>query len=213
MRIAPTLLAAAAGIAAGAGCKVKDPAPITAQFTDLFDRGELGDLYHPSGDGYVISAGAVSAHGAHNHPLWLRRRLPHDVRIEFDCWSTEKRGDIKIEVFGDGHSFDPDGGRYTATGYEVIFGGWYNSKSIIAKLDEHGKDVVERKDPKVVPNQRYHWRIERKGGTLTWWVDDLSKPFLVYEDKEPLEGDEHGYFAFNNWETDTWFDNLVVTPL
>jgi hypothetical protein len=196
-----------------AACKVTDPPPITAAFTDQFERADLGDLYLPSGDGYALRTGALSAHGAHNHPLWLKRKLPDNVRIDFDCWSTEKRGDIKVEVFGDGHSFDPDGGRYTATGYEVIFGGWYNAKSIIARLDEHGKDMVERALPKVVPNQRYHWRIERKGGTLTWWIDDLTKPFLEYADPDPLTGSEHAYFAFNNWETDTWFDNLVITPL
>jgi hypothetical protein len=196
-----------------AACKVTDPGPVTAAFSDQFERHALGDLYLASGEGYRVATGALSAHGAHNHPLWLRKQIPDNVRIEFDCWSTEPRGDIKVEVFGDGHSFDPDGGAYTATGYEVIFGGWYNARSIIARLDEHGKDVVERRLPKVVPNQRYHWRIERRGGKLTWYIDDLNKPFLEYDDPQPLNGPEHGYFAFNNWETDTWFDNLVITPL
>jgi hypothetical protein len=209
MRSGPVVLAVCL-----AGCKANDPAPITAPWTDQFEvQTEFERNYLPTGDGYRDPNGSLSAHGAHNHPLWLRKKLPHDVRIEFDCWSTEPRGDIKVEVFGDGHSFDPDGGRYTASGYEVIFGGWYNSKSIIARLDEHGKDVVERKLPKVVPNQRYHWKIERKGGKLTWWVDDLTTPFLVYDDPTPLDGDAHAYFGFNNWETDTWFDNLVVTPI
>ena len=35
-----------------------------------------------------------SAKGAKNHPLWLKRKLPRDVRIEFDTWSTDRRGDI-----------------------------------------------------------------------------------------------------------------------
>jgi hypothetical protein len=37
--------------------------------------------------------------------------------------------------------------------------------------------------------------------------------FLVYDDPHPLENTGHEYLGFNNWETDTWFDNLVVTPL
>ena len=195
-------------------CKVNDPPPITAAWTDQFESGTApGANYLATGEGYKVPNGSLSARGAHNHPLWLRKRLPRDVRIEFDCWSTEPRGDIKVEVFGNGHSFDPDGGGYTATGYEVIFGGWYNSKSIIARLDEHGKDVVERREPKVVPGKRYHWKIERKGTKLTWWIDDLATPFLVYDDPQPLDGEAHAYFGFNNWETDTWFDNLVVTPI
>jgi len=195
-----------------AACKVREQPPITAAWTDDFEAG-LGDVFYVTGDGYHAERGALSAHGAHNHPLWLRKKLPRDVRIDLDAWSTEPRGDIKVEVFGDGHSFDADGGRYTATGYEVIFGGWYNSKSIIARLDEHGTEMAQRTQPRVVAGQRYHWRIERRGKTITWFVDDLAAPFLRYEDPRPLEGTGHEYFGFNNWETDTWFDNLVITPL
>jgi hypothetical protein len=209
--LATALLAAALGSAA-LGCKVREQPPITQVWRDDFEAG-LGDVFYVTGDGYRVEHGALSAHGAHNHPLWLRKRLPHDVRIDLDAWSTEPRGDIKIELFGDGHSYDPDGGRYTATGYEVIFGGWYNAKSIIARLDEHGGDMVQRTEPKVVANQHYHWRVERRHNTLTWFVDDMTTPFLRYEDPRPLENAGHEYVGFNNWETDTWFDNLVITPL
>ena len=201
-------------LAACVGCKVKDPLPITAPWHDDFARSSIGGDYYVSGDGYEIVGGILSAHGAHNHPLWLRKKLPRDVRIDFDCWSTEQRGDIKIEIFGDGKSYDSDGGHYDVqTGYEVIMGGWSNAKSIIARLDEHGKDVVERVQPKVVPNKHYHWRIERSDRKLAWFVDDMTVPFLLYDDPSPLAGSGHEYFAFNNWETDTWFDNLVVSPL
>ena len=196
-----------------AACKVKDPPPITEQWTDAFDRDDIGGDYYKSGRGYGVASSALSAKGAHNHPLWLRKRLPRDVRIELDCWSNEQRGDLKVEVFGDGRSYDPDGGAYMATGYEVIFGGWFNSKSIIARLDEHGKDVVTDTVRKVEPKQHYHWKIERIGKTIAWFVDDMARPFLTLEDPNPLEGPGHEYFGFNNWETDTWFDNLVITPL
>jgi hypothetical protein len=194
-------------------CKVKDPPPVTEEWKDTFERGEIGGDYYKSGKGYEIASGALSARGAHNHPLWLRKKLPRDVRLDLDCWSNEERGDIKVELFGDGRSFDPDAGRYMATGYELIFGGWFNSKSIIARLDEHGKDIVANTTLKVEPTRHYHWRIERVGKKVTWWVDDLQTPFLVFDDATPLDGQGHEYFGFNNWETDTWFDNLVITPL
>lgn len=197
-----------------ASCKVKDPPPIRAEWTDTFERDATGgDYYSKRGEAYQVRQGALNARGARNHPLWLRRKLPRDVRIELDVWSTEARGDIKVEVFGDGHSYDADGGAYTATGYELIFGGWFNTKSIIARLDEHGKDVVQRTEPKVVANQRYHWKIERKANLVTWYIDDMTTPFLKLQDPRPLEGMGHEYFGFNNWETDTWFDNLVISPL
>ncbi|HEY4243841.1 MAG TPA: hypothetical protein VGM88_28705 [Kofleriaceae bacterium] len=195
-------------------CKVKDAPAITQPFVDGYDdRATLGDDYYATGDGYKLANGAVSAHGAHNHPLWLRRRLPRDVQIELDCWSNEPRGDIKVEIFGDGHSYDPDAGRYMATSYVLVFGGWYNAKSQIARMDEHGTELASRTDKKVVPKQHYHWKIVRKGKVVTWWIDDMTTPFLTYEDPHPLEGSGHEYFAFDNWETDTWFDNLVIKPL
>lgn len=204
--------AALAIVALLGACKVRELPPITAEWRYGFDAG-LSELFYATGEGYAARGGALSARGAHNHPLWLRKKLPRDVRIDFVAWSNEPRGDLKVEVLGDGHSYDPDGGRYTATGYEVIFGGWYNSKSIIARLDEHGADLAQRTEPKVEPGRRYHMRIERQRTTITWYVDDLTTPFLRYEDPRPLEGPGHEYFAFNNWETDTWFDDLVISPL
>ena len=100
------------------------------------------------GKGYQISDGALSAHGAHNHPLWLRKKLPHDVRVEFDCWSTEQRGDLKIELFGDGHSFDPDGGAYMASGYEVIFADVNDEKRY------EGKVTVTPHVPRIFPGRK-----------------------------------------------------------
>jgi hypothetical protein len=199
-------------LAALAACKVRDPAPVSGTWTETFDRtGRPGGDYYVTGSGYALVDGHLSAHGAHNHPMWLRKKLPHDVRVELDCWSTEKRGDLKLELFGDGKSFDPDGGAYLATGYEIVFGGWYNQKSIIARLDEHGKDMASRTDIKVVANQHYHWLIERRGTKISWSID--GAPFLAYDDAHPLENAGHEYLGFNNWETDTWFDNVVITPL
>jgi hypothetical protein len=196
-----------------AACKVKDPPPIKDEWIDNFERDSVGDNYFATGDGYRVYKGALGAKGAHNHPLWLRAKIPRDVRVEFEAWSTDPRGDIKIEIFGDGKSYDADGGAYLATGYELIFGGWSNSRSIIARLDEHAPDVVQRTAPKVNANQRYKWRIDRKANQLTWYIDDLSTPFLQLVDPKPLEGMGHEYLGFNNWETDTWFDNLVISPL
>ena len=135
-------------------CKVKDPPPIGDEWRDDFERDSVGDNYFATGDGYRVFKGALGAKGAHNHPLWLRAKIPRDVRVELDAWSTDPRGDIKIEIFGDGKSYDPDGGAYMATGYEVIFGGWSNSKSIIARMDEHAPDVIQRTAPKVVAKGR-----------------------------------------------------------
>jgi hypothetical protein len=195
-----------------ANCKVKDPPPITERWSDDFSRDAVGQAYFDTGDhGWHVSDGALGGRGAHNHPLWLRKKLPRDVQIDLDCWSTSAEGDIKVEVFGDGKSYDPNAGRYTATSYVVIFGGWHNTQSKLARQDEHGTEEVHRTAPRVEPDRHYHWTITRKGKVIDWLVD--GEPFLHYEDPSPLEGPGHEYFAFNDWESDSWFDNLVITPL
>lgn len=207
-------LVAAAALCAGTtlgGCKVRELPPIEGSYADTFDRDSIGGDYNATGPGYRIVDGALEARGAHNHPLWLARKLPPgDLQIDFDAWSASLDGDIKVEVFGDGRSYDPDGNRYMATSYVLVFGAWKNSRSIIARMDEHAKDLLSRADKRVVVNQRYHWRIVRKGQVLEWFLDDMTTPFLRLDDPQPLVGPGHEYFGFNDWETPVYFDNLVI---
>lgn len=207
------LLVALAGVAVS-GCKVKDPPPITKAWSDNFDRKSIGQNYRPTDrEAYAIVDGALHAKGARNHPMWLRKKLPRNVVIELDVWSESEAGDIKVEIFGDGESFDPNGGGYTASGYVLIMGGWNNTKSIIARQNEHGDDLAERRGPAVVRGQHYHWKIVRDGKTITWFVDDMDTPFLTWQDETPLYGSDNAYFGVNNWESSTFFDNLHIAPL
>lgn len=189
----------------------EDRPAITAPWSDNFDRDVLGDDYYATSEGYQIKDGALNVRGAFNHPLWLRKPLPRDVVIELDVWSNSAAGDIKVEAFGDGVSHATTKGAYTATGYVFIFGGWGNSKSILARRDEHGKQLaVDKTRRKVVKGQKYRWKITRKGGRVEWHID--GQPFLAYDDASPLEGKGHQYFGFNNWKSDLWFDNLTIAP-
>lgn len=213
MRLALALVVIAT---AATSCKVKDPPPVTEVWADDFTRSEVGRNYYPTSNNYKIKDGALSTQGGYNHPLWLRKKLPRDVQIEFDCWSNTKDGDIKVEVFGDGSFHAKNRGSYMATGYVLVMGGWKNRKSILARRNEHGaqgKDLVARTQPKVVTGKKYRWKIVRRGSRITWWVDDMNTPFLDFDDPNPLEGPGHEYFAFSNWESDSWFDNLKITPL
>jgi hypothetical protein len=199
---------------AASSCKVKDPPAVTAPWTDAFERADIGGDYLPTSDGaYRIVDGVLGAKGALNHPLWLRKRLPRDVAIEVDVRAQSPDGDLKVELFGDGESHDKDQGAYTATGYVVCMGGWKNTQSFIARMDEHGNEKVTRKQPRVEVGKTYHWKIVRQGNRVDWFVDDMTTPFLTYEDAAPLTGAGHDYFGFNNWQSDAWFDNLTITPL
>jgi hypothetical protein len=179
-------------------------------FRETFDGTELGKHWNNTGGSYTVRDGKLRVQGARNRPLWLRRTLPRDVRIEFDVRSNSPDGDIKAEVFGDGVSKATEAS-YTATSYVVIFGGWSNKLNVLARLDEHGDDRVVGKARKVVQGQTYHMKIERRGATIAAWVD--GEPLVSMTDPDPLEGPGHDHFAFNNWQAELWFDNLVISPL
>ena len=187
-----------------------DPAIGAGGFRDDFERSQLGAAWRTTGGNYTIEKGQLRIKGARNRPLWLRRTLPRDVRIELDVRSESPDGDIKVEVFGDGVS-KAEKASYTATSYVVIFGGWGNSLNVLARMDEHGDDRVVGPAYKVVQGRTYHMKIERRGATIVAWVGDHELVRMV--DSDPLEGPGHDHFALNNWQSELWFDNISIQPL
>jgi hypothetical protein len=153
--------------------------------------------------------------------VWLREAIPTHARIEFEARSDSPEGDIKVELWGDGRTGAKGTSYDDATSYLAIFGGWRNTKHVLARLDEHGDDRLElavdpeASDPRalpVEPGQRYRFRIERPtDDSLSWWVDDR----LMFElaDTEPLVGEGHDHFGFNDWTVRVCFDNLKITAL
>ena len=47
----------------------------------------------------------------------------------------------------------------------------------------------------------YHWRLERRGKVLSWFID--GQPFMRFEDPMPLTGKGHDRFGFSSWEART----------
>ncbi len=198
-------------------------------FSDDFDSSAtISEHYWSTGGLWRVQDGWLYSPGVKQNPLWLRASLPNDVAVEFDVRTPGAEGDVKVEIFGDGSDH--------ASGYVLIHGGWNNSQSIIARLDEHGPSLaalqqqaagadlvasgvyradtrvrVEGQPFRVEANRTYHWRIERRGKVLSWFID--GQPFLRFEDPIPLTGKGHDRFGFSSWQADLYFDNLRITPL
>jgi hypothetical protein len=144
-----------------------------------------------------------------------------NARIEFDAIAFTDDGDLKTELWGDGRSFATSTSYTNATSYIAVLGGWKNSIHALARINEHGPDRKEIKvdkssdDPRqreVVRGQTYRFRIERTDGkTVHWSVDGLE--YLAFPDANPLAGQGHDHFGFNEWEAKVCFDNVKVTPL
>lgn len=221
------------------------PVPGEPVFEDTFDRAEVGDRYrqaepdrgHQAGQ-WRIRDGRLVGAKIHNAALWLQQELPEKVRIDFDARAETDEGDVKCEVFGDGHTHQ--------SGYILIFGGWRNTVRGIARQDEHGEDrkddnrcaSFDREGRPCLPGHTfrclrpepgggcrpefrspcqkrcvekdvdYHWTIIRDDDDVRWYLD--GELLLVYRDADPVRG---RYFAFNNWEARTSFDNLKIYDL
>jgi len=185
-------------------------ATLTPLYRDDFDGPELAAVWRSTGEGARVEDGALVVEGLRNHPLWLTLELPDDVRIEFDAWAESEEGDIKVELAGDGVSVARTA-NYVASGYVIVFGGWNNELSAIARRSEHGKDRLTATEPRVEPGRRYHFTLLRQAGTLRWELDGAE--LLTLEDDAPLVGPGHRHFAFSGWESRVRFDNLVIYAL
>lgn len=193
--------------------------PIAAVFRDEFERDELGPDYLALSDAWGLSDGWLCVEGAMNRGVWLSRRLPANVRVEFDAMALSPEGDIKVELFGDGLSGATGATYDNATGYIAIFGGWNNTFHVLAKHNEHvdRQEIVigSVDDPLAVPVQpgrRYHFKFERRHGNMLLWSVDGTLYFTKVE-KQPLTGAGHEHFGFNDWTAPVCFDNLEIEPL
>jgi len=182
-------------------CK-KEPVASTGSlpFTDDFNRKELGVNWFPSGGDWKLRDGYVYTTFSNNMPLFLKLDLPADVVVEVDVFSELPIVDAKVELMTDGRTHQ--------SGYVFILGGWSNKLSVIARLDEHGKDRKVKSPTNVKGKTQYRWRIEKKGGELKWLID--GKPYMSYRDPKPLDGPGNNRLGFGNWQNQIRFDNLQI---
>ena len=217
-------------VAIGA-CSQAAPPLVTVPYTQSFDGPSLPAEWHSPSGGWSVVAGRLYNAGAHNVPLWLSASLPRDARVSFDVESLSPEVDFKFEIYGDGEQHE--------SGYSVIMGGWKNTTTLIARRGEHAprridsddaalraqvaqdkvraatinknrKDAVAKME-QLEPNRVYHVVFEKRGNELTLSID--GEVHLTYFDPSPLGGPGADRFAFANWASRLYFDNLAITPL
>jgi len=161
------------------------PVAVAVPYKDNFDRATLGDAWWSNGGLWRIADGRVYSPGVGNNPLWLKARLPPDVRVEFDVRSEGPDGDIKWEMYGDG--------RNHSTGYIFLFGAWRNRESRICKLDEHALTQDEVRAQLAATARPYPRQREL--------MEAIQQPFVEWSARRDLTRMEKGEY----WQRDTPF--------
>ena len=204
---------------------------------DFSDPSTVSRNYWTTGGQWRVVSGELLAPGVKNNPLWLQARLPRDVAVEFDARSESPEGDMKVEIFGDGlnhasgYVLIHGGWNNRISVIARLDEHGTSLEDLRQKAERVAKSKglpsadlvqtgvmrsrthmrVEANPYPVQTGKTYHWRIERRGSVLRWFID--GQPFLELDDPFPLEGSGHDRFGFSAWEAQLYFDNLRIVPL
>ncbi|MFH1028829.1 MAG: lectin-like protein, partial [Pseudomonadota bacterium] len=159
----------------------------------------------PGGD-YEVKPGELRLRGGQPQMLLLRRDLPGDVRIEFDCHQEGAYlNDIGCVL---GAIPMPTAWDTLVSGYQFKYGARDNSLNIIARGE---KILSEHAASPLVSGKYYHVCVERIGQHLKFIVNDMEVFNLI--DPEPLTGSDRTVVGLIGWLSDTRYAHIKVYSL
>ena len=165
---------------------VQAPADWTLQFTDNFERKDLGKDWKVLEGDWFIANGMVDGQGT----IVCTRKLTGAHRLEFDAKSNDPC-DLTAIICADERGY--------RGGYFFGFGSDDNDCS---KLLVKGKEV-KRWDTLITPGKLHHVVCQRDGKKLTHIVD--GKVVMAYIHEEPLKGEGHqmiGFYIYSSGKID-----------
>ncbi len=214
-------------------------APLTLPFSDDYsDPQTVATHYWTTGGHWRVVNGELLSPGVKNNPLWLKAKLPENVAVEFDVRSMSPEGDVKVEIFGDGSDHasgyvlihggwnnqlsiiarldehGPSLQRLQAEAQRIAKDKSLPSADLKSTgVFKEGTRMRVEASPhrRVELGRQYHWRIERRGSLLRWFID--NQLYMEFDDPFPLKGKGHDRFGFSSWEAQLFFDNLRIEPL
>jgi len=167
---------------------------------DFFERWEV------IGGRYELREGELRVYGGEPQILLLKKDLPGDVRIEFEC----RQESPYLNDLGCFMSAVPSGNRreVPSSGYEFKYGGYENSSNVLMR--SNFKLWSEPASP-LVRGRTYRIRAERVGSHLRMVVDGVE--VLRVEDPDPLSGAERTAVGLQSWRADTRYRRIKIYTL
>ena len=164
------------------------------------------DHWEPRGCEAEIRDGELCMHGGELQMLLLKRDLPLDVRIEFEC---HQEGSYLNDMACLLSVVRSDNNWETSTsGYAFKYGAYTNTLNVLTRCDVR---VFSEQASPLAPGRHYKVRAERVGHRLRWMVD--GKEVCTATDPQPLTGSMRSCIGLLGWVADTRFSRIRVYTL
>ncbi len=174
---------------------------------DDFTSSDALQHWEPMGCQCEIADGELRMHGGELQMLLLKRDLPGDVRIDFEC---HQEGTYINDVACLMSAIRvPDNAWETSiSGYAFKYGAYTNTMNVLTKFDRR---IWSETATSLAPGRRYKVRAERVGDRLRLWVN--GKEIFSVIDPEPLVGSNRTVVGLLGWIADTRFSRVTVYSL
>ena len=162
--------------------------------------------WEPMGCQCEIADGELRMYGGELQMLLLKRDLPGDVRIDFECRQEGTYMNDLACLMSAIRSVNA--WETSISGYAFKYGAYTNTMNVLTKLDRR---IWSSPDSPLTPGRRYKVRAERVGNRLRMWVD--GKEIFTVTDPEPLAGSNRTVVGLLGWIADTRFSHVTVYSL
>ncbi|MBN1269725.1 MAG: protein kinase [Kiritimatiellae bacterium] len=173
---------------------------------DDFSDSDVAARWDIHGGPFEVRKGELRLHSGEPEVMILRRDVPGDVRIEFEC-RIESDYLNCIACFM--NAFRADNYRDTPwSGYEFEFGGYDNSRNVLHRFNE--QYWIEPAAP-LKKGEAYHVVAERFGPRLRLCVN--GREIVSMTDPNPLSGGDRVAVGVLSWLSDVRYARIKISAL
>ena len=173
---------------------------------DFSDPAAVGARWEVVGGHHELKDNELRLQGGEPQLLLLKRDLPGDVRIEFDCHlESTYLSDVGCFV---GAIRSQNRREIPASGYEFKYGGFENTLNVFMRSNQR---VWSQAAAPLSRGKRYNVRAERVGSRLRMVVN--GEEIFRVTDPDPLSGTDRTAVGLLGWLSDTRYSRIRIYSL
>ena len=173
---------------------------------DDFSDPDVASRWQLVGGSWELKDGELRVYGGEPQLLILKKDVPGDVRIEYECrQESPYLNDMSCFMAARRSKSSKE---IAYSGYEFKFGGYDNSMNLLVRGDRRLWSEVASP---IERGKRYRIRAERVGSRLRLVVN--NKEILRVHDADPLTGGDRTAIGLFGWIADTRFSRITVSCL